>query len=423
MKDVYFNDLNNDDVPILTPEEIELIRKRRQQKLNNLNNSTDDSFITPPPRARDYDVDYQFDPQSYTVFDKDDTQDIPKPKYNVKSQRYYAEDEFQEEYSQPIRKQRPLQDDTESYKSSKKRGCGCLGASIFAIFLALVIAFVGTFGYFINMMNKMNIEESIENAFISASDLTGNDAVKNILLIGLDKEDGGTSRSDTMMLVTLDTVNKQLKLTSFLRDMWVEIPDYTSAKLNASYAHGGAQLTMDTIEYNFDIDVDNYVLVDFDMFRQIIDSLGGIDIEITEREAKFINRTTSSVVKAGLNHLDGKKALIYARIRKLDSDFYRTERQRKVISALVDKVKEINPIELIKIAENILPLVTTDIKALGMISTAFSALGCIGMDIQQLQVPADDAYVSKTIKGQAALVPDLEKNIENIKEFLYSKGE
>ncbi len=419
MKDVYFNDLNNsnnDDIPILTPEEIRLIKQRRQQRLNDLNSvNDDDSFITPPQERRSYDVDYQFDPNEYRRFQRQDTQDIPITNQHRYRQQDNYED-YEEEYHEQLRPQKPAE---QKPKKKNRHGCGCLGGGIFAIFLALVIGFVGCFGYVLNMMNKMNIQDSIENAFVSKANLTSSEDVKNILLIGLDSDENGTARSDTMMLLTLDKLNKKLKLTSFLRDMWVEIPDYKDAKLNASYSHGGAQLTMDTIEYNFDIDIDNYVLVDFDLFRKIIDALGGIQVEITEREAKFINRTTSSVVQSGINQLDGKKALIYARIRKLDSDFYRTQRQRKVITALVDKLKTINPLELLEIAQEILPLISTDINALGMVSTGLTALGCMGLDIEQLQVPADDAYKSKTIRGQSALVPDLDKNIKNIKDFIY----
>ncbi len=412
MKDIYFSDMDkDDDVPILTPEEIRLIKQRRQQKLNEANGNND-VFITPPRENRNtsYNADFEYNPQEYQGFERS----APKIEYDDDY------DDYDDDYDEPVKQPRKVEPER---KKKKGCGCGCLGASVFSIFLALVIAFVGCFGYVLNMMNKMNIKESLENSFVSSSNLKHADRVKNILLIGLDDDsDSGTSRSDTMMMLTIDSINKKLKLTSFLRDMWVEIPDYKKAKLNASYAKGGAQLTMDTIEYNFNVDIDNYILVDFDMFRQIIDALGGITVEITEREAEFINRTTSSVVKAGLNELDGKKALIYARIRKLDSDFYRTMRQRKVITAIVEKAKEINPLELLEVAQQILPLITTDINVIKMVTTVISALGCLEFDIEQLQVPADGAYVSKRISGQSALVPDIEENIKNIKEFIYGEG-
>lgn len=415
MKDIYFSDKDETgEIPILTPEEIELIKRRRQQKANESG-----SFITPPGerRADNFDADFEYDPQDYIDFKKPAPRRVPvKVEY---------EDEYEEEYEEPVRKKRADTDDDEEDLKNTKRGCGCgcLGVSVMSVFLAIVIAVVGCFGYAVNMLKGMNIEKSADNDYVNVSQLASADGVKNILLIGLDDDQGGTSRSDTMMLLTLDTVNKSIKLTSFLRDMWVEIPDYKSAKLNASYAHGGAQLTMDTIEYNFDVDIDNYVIVDFEMFKNIVDALGGITVEITEREAEFINRTTKSTVQAGINELDGKKALIYARIRKLDSDFYRTMRQRKVITAIIDKIKDTNPLELVSIVKEILPMITTDINPVGMIMTAVSAVSCVGSEIQQMQIPADDAYQSKTISGQSALVPDIEKNTEKLKDFIYGETE
>lgn len=427
MKDIYFSDKNDTgEIPILTPEEIEHIKRRRLQKAQN-----NDSFITPPNERTQssFDVDYEYDPQEYRSFEKSELTPPPTPRKKTIHVEYDDEyDDYEEDYEEPVRRPerphaQPSKQDVE--KAKKGCGCGCLGMSVMSIFLAIVIAFVGCFGYALHMLSDMNVQKSVDNSYVASSQLQRAEGVKNILLIGLDEDSGsGTSRSDTMMLLTLDTVNHAIKLTSFLRDMWVEIPDYKKAKLNASYAHGGAQLTMDTIEYNFGIDIDNYVLVDFEMFRKIVDSLGGITVEITQREADFINRTTKSVVKAGINELDGKKALIYARIRKLDSDFYRTMRQRKVISAIIEKIKYINPLELFGIVEDILPMITTDLKPLTMIVTAVSALSCFSIEnIGQMQIPTDDAYVSKTISGQAALVPDLDKNIENLKEFIYGEVE
>ncbi len=423
MKDIYFSDKDDTgEIPILTPEEIELIKRRRQQKANG-------SFITPPDERTQssFDVDYEYDPQEYRSFERNEPTPPPAPRRKTVQVEYDDEyDDYDEEYEEPVRRPRQTKPSKQDVEKAKKGcGCGCLGMSVMSIFLAIVIAFVGCFGYALHMLSDMNVEKSVDNSYVAASQLKRADGVKNILLIGLDDDQGtGTSRSDTMMLLTIDTVNNAIKLTSFLRDMWVEIPDYKKAKLNASYAHGGAQLTMDTIEYNFDVDIDNYVLVDFEMFREIVDSIGGITVEITQREADFINRTTKSVVQAGINELDGKKALIYARIRKLDSDFYRTMRQRKVISAIIEKIKEINPLELVGVIQSILPMITTDLRPLSMIITGISALGCLNIEkIEQMQIPADDAYVSKKISGQSALVPDMDKNIESLKEFIYGEVE
>lgn len=411
------DDFDTKDIPVLTPEEIRLIKQRRQQKIDELSSDGQDGsgfysrptqipepkqdFYTRPQRT--YNTDYDFDPNDFN---------IPKRR----TQRSEEPREY-EDVKSGKRAQRRADKDEKPPKSRKKGGC--LGVCIIALLLAVVIGFTGCFGYVYSLMGKTNYSESAANKYVSSAELKRDSKIKNILLIGLDNSDGGTSRSDTMMLLSIDTANKKLKLTSFLRDMWVDIPDHKSAKLNASYSYGGAQLTMDTIEYNFGVDIDHYLSVDFDMFKSIIDALGGITVEVTEKEAEFINRTTSSTVNAGQCLLDGKKALIYARIRKLDSDFYRTQRQRKVITAIVEKATKTNPVTLLKIVSEIMPMLTTDIPAADMTVLAFSSLGYIKYDIEQLQVPADDAYKSKYIKRQSALVPDIEKNKKNIYNFIY----
>ncbi|MGN1478706.1 MAG: LCP family protein [Acutalibacteraceae bacterium] len=418
MKDIYFNDMkgdkdNTDEIPILTQEEINMIKEKRRQKLNNLNSGDDyDSFYSRADGGSNQGSFYsrpsnQFNPNF--EFDPDD--------FDTYEPRRHQNDEYNRHEKSMRRQTPPERKPPKPKKEKKKRGCGC-GTAISALILAVVIAFTGCFGYVFSLMGKT--QKGDEQSSVSSASLKSDPRVKNILLIGLDDDKGtGVSRSDSMMLLSVDTVNKKLKLTSFLRDLWVDIPSYKSAKLNASFAHGGAPLTISTIESNFKIDIDNYVLVNFDMFRQIIDSLGGITVDITEKEASFINRTTSSTVNSGLCELNGKKALIYARIRKLDSDFYRTQRQRKVITAIIDKAKGTNPVTLLQMVSDIMPLITTDFSQLELTVLAFSALKYIKYDIDQLQVPANDAYESKKISGQAALVPDIEKNTNNIISFIY----
>ncbi|MBQ7549228.1 MAG: LCP family protein, partial [Clostridia bacterium] len=212
----------------------------------------------------------------------------------------------------------------EPKKKKKKRGCGCGCGSAFLCFI-LVIALIagGSLGYLWILCGKPQYNEPAENRYISEASLDYNTLVKNYLLIGSDKDSENTSRSDTLLLVSIDTAHNKIKVTSVMRDMWVQIPDHNKAKLNASYAYGGAALVKDTIEYNFHIRIDGYFTVDFEMFKKLIDALGGVTVDITDKEAEFINRTTHAKVSPGTNTLNGDYALIYCRIRKLDSDFMR----------------------------------------------------------------------------------------------------
>ena len=273
------------------------------------------------------------------------------------------------------------------------------------------------------------------NSYISSSELLHSDDVRNILFIGVDAREGENpekTRSDTMMLVSIDTKNKQIKLTSFLRDLYVEIPDYRTDKLNAAQSHGGTQLLVDTIEYDFHVDIDNYMLVSFDMFTTIIDRLGGVDVAVTEKEADYINsqKKMTDAEKAAFPteitagdsvHLSGMQALWYSRIRYLDSDFQRTGRQRKVITALIKKAAGQSPTELLALMEEVVPMVITDLTTDEMTEIGMSALDYLKYDIVQQQIPAEDAYKSARRRGMSVLIPDMDENLDILHKFIYEK--
>ena len=289
----------------------------------------------------------------------------------------------------------------------------------FILILILIFALISgsSLGYIYSLCSKTNYIQSDNPISFNTSNLKNN--IYNVLLIGVDEEDNGSSRSDTMMLITINKNKEQFQLTSFMRDLWVEIPGHESGRLNSAYTIGGADLLLKTISLNFDIDIDNYLLVNFEMFKQLIDGVGGVTVDITESEARFINRTTHATVKTGTNTLNGDYALIYCRIRKLDSDFMRTQRQRKVISSLFEQVKNTNIFELAKISSDILPLITTDMSPLKMTAKLLSATTMLTYDTDQIRLPTDGTYENKTINSQAVLVPDMEENTDILHNFIY----
>lgn len=315
-----------------------------------------------------------------------------------------------------------------------------IGLKIFAVVLALILLFVGGAGLYgyssiKKTVGKVDYAPLKANAYIADSELQQADYLKNILLIGVDAREGEAAektRSDTMMLVTIDTRNKQIKLTSFLRDMYVEIPGYREDKLNAAHSRGGTQLLVDTLEYNFKIRIDNYMLVSFEMFTTIIDKLGGVDVEITEKEAKYINSKDHmdiddvfafpDTLSGGMQHFTGAQALWYSRIRYLDSDFMRTARQRKVIAALVKKTTQQSPAALLNMAEEIVPMIRTDLTEDEIMNLGLHALTYLQYDIVQQQIPAEDAYTSGKRRGQSVLLPDMDKNRIILKSFIFEKA-
>lgn len=294
-----------------------------------------------------------------------------------------------------------------------------------ALIVVLAIVYVGITGYICSVFANTQYVKT-QSSFSSSQGLVKDSRVKNILLLGVDDKQGGnTSRSDTMILLSVDKKHKQLKLTSFLRDTYVEIPGHGENRMNAACVYGGPQLVMETIEHNFGIDVDNYVLVDFSAFEDIVDSLGGVTVEVEQREAEFINTTTRYTIDYGENvKLTGGQALTYVRIRKLDSDFYRTQRQRKVIAAILEQVKKTNPFELVDMGKSVMEYIETDMNSLELTLLAEGAvLSYMRYDMVQSRVPVEENYMSQTINGASVLVIDRASTSRQLQEFIYEKAE
>ncbi len=312
-------------------------------------------------------------------------------------------------------------------KKPKKKNKGAkIAAAVFAV-IVILLAAVLAYGY--SILGKINYEtDSIkENQYISEKKLFSSPDVRNILLIGSDaRSEIQGMRSDTMILLSIDNKNKQLKLTSFLRDSYVCIPSTGHwRKLNAACSAGGAQLVIDTIEYNFKVKIDSYVLVDFEVFTKLIDLMGGLTVKgVTAAEAKYLRDTVKiTYAKEGTNKFSGAAALWYCRIRYLDDDFHRTQRQRKVISAIIDQAKGMNPIELIKIVEQVLPMITTDIGRNDMLKLGLSAVVKYGKyDIEQHQIPAKGTWNNKRVSGVGdVLEMDIDENVKLLKQFISQK--
>lgn len=240
------------------------------------------------------------------------------------------------------------------------------------------------------------------------------DHIINILLIGQDRRPGeGRARSDAMILCTFNLRDNTLTMTSFLRDLYVKIPGYKDNRMNAAYALGGMRLLDDTLEQNFGVVVDGNVEVDFAKFETIINMLGGVDIKLTSAEANYLG------LPSGWNHLNGTEALSYARIRALDSDFGRTNRQRNVLNALIQAYRNKPLDEMLALLDDILPIVTTDMTNGEMISLVMKVFPMLsGMSVSTQHIPAAGMYTSTRIRGMAVLYPDIQANQNLLVESL-----
>lgn len=307
---------------------------------------------------------------------------------------------------------------------------------ILVVLLALTVVLFKWDGY----KEKINY---VENTGVKESDLyqqmqeSGNlieddDEIINILLIGQDAREGeGQQRSDSMILCTINLHTDTFTMTSFMRDMYVEIPGYSPNKINAAYQMGGMELLDLCLLHNFGVVVDYNIEVNFDGFMKAVDIVGGVDIELTQAEADYLNARGNWDVddstawqwslKAGENHLTGEQALAYCRTRYVgNADFGRTERQRKVLTELMNKCKTLSVSEIDELLKEILPLVTTDMDSAQIDKYVLKLLPMLpSLQTKQLRVPADGAYYDDTINGMSVLVPDLEKNKELLQEALH----
>ena len=242
----------------------------------------------------------------------------------------------------------------------------------------------------------------------------------NFLLVGRDaRSEWERGRSDSMILCSVDTGAKTVTMVSFLRDIYLPIPRHGSNRLNAAYSWGGSELLAETLAENFGVSVDVTLEIDFDGFEQLIDLLGGVDMELTSEEAHHMNSGHGWSLSSGINHLNGAQALAYSRIRKLDSDFGRTERQRNVLTALMQKYRTASLQEMLNVADAFLDQSTSnrsDNELLGYALELYTTLG--NAELVTHRVPADGTWTYKTVRGMSVIGVDFEENRQILAELL-----
>lgn len=306
-------------------------------------------------------------------------------------------------------------------RAAMKWLCSMLGV-ILAVMLSVTLMFqywliqtnrasVQDFPLFSLKMPQWNVQELLSDLNSDQIGGTGSGIV-NILLIGQDAREGEeVARSDSMILCTYQKKTGKLIMTSFLRDLYVPIPGHGSNRINAAYAQGGMDLLEETLEENFGLHIDGGVEVDFSQFSDIIDLLGGVELELRQDEADMINKETGSTLTEGRQTLTGEQALLYSRIRSLDADgdFSRTDRQRKVLSAMVTVFQGSSIRELLALVETLMPMITTDMSKLQIFALAAELLPQLAsLEVSSQSVPSPELCTDETIDGMAVLTADPE---------------
>lgn len=269
----------------------------------------------------------------------------------------------------------------------------------------------------------------------------------NILLLGSDARSlDESSRTDTMIICSVNTTTGEVKLTSIMRDMAVDFTDigqYNGTyRINSANYFGGPELAMKTVNELFGMNIQYYAMVDFTSFSIIAEKLGGVDITITEAEMEQINKNALQQAKlaqkAGIDeselaatnvwletygentHLNGRQVLAYARIRKIDSDFSRAERQRTVLIALLDKVKTKNMLEVMGLATDLFGYVRTNLSMDKLLAVATTVMKADLGSIEQFRLPINNSYKQETRNEQSMLYDtDLQTNTNELYSFIY----
>ena len=305
--------------------------------------------------------------------------------------------------------------------SNKKKAI----VSTIAVLIAILLLLFGGYMYVKNKIYNNDISSNIKE-----SDYQEVPGITNVLLIGTDARTlDEQSRSDSIIIATLDNNNKKIKLTSLFRDTLVDIPGYGEYKLNAAYALGGPSLLLETINNTYNMHIDKYVVVNFWGFEAIIDQIGGIEVDVKDYQIdelnKYIGESTggndSPITKTGLQVLNGKQALSYARIRYNTGDeFERTERQQEVLMKVAEKLRETKPSKYLGIMNKMLDYIKTNITPLQALNMAYTIYKFPSLDTEQLQIPVPELAEGRLYKNLGwVFLMDREQNAQILHDFIY----
>ncbi len=251
--------------------------------------------------------------------------------------------------------------------------------------------------------------------------------IENILVLGTDSRDVTVERgrSDSIIIMSYNKSTGAIKMVSVLRDSLVPIEGHRWNRINAAYSFDGVGLAVNTVNQLFDLDIQRFVVVDFNGVTDFIDKAGGVTINLTQAEADYMEKYYSKKTEfeAGPNQFNGDRALVYMRIRKIDSDFKRTARQRNVIQALATKIlKEKSLPEIYDLADFAFGLVKTNISLTELTSVIASIATCAlenGFNIESQHVPYSDSFAYKRYNGMAIISFDIDEAAKRVNKFIY----
>jgi len=311
----------------------------------------------------------------------------------------------------------------------KKKSWSTTKKVVLSLVMVLVILIGTVLGFYKHIKNKIYVkkEPSISNNDSEFKEVEG---ITNVLLIGVDARDlDEPCRSDSMIIATLDNNNKKVKLTSLFRDTLVDIPGHGEAKLNSAYMLGGPELLMKTVKETYNVSIDKYIIINFWGFETIVDYIGGIEVDVKDYQLeelnKYIGESTGGndcpVEKTGIQTLNGKQALSYARIRyNVGDEYERTDRQREVIFKVIEKLQNTKPSKYLGVMNTMLEYIKTNIDPLEALNMAYTIYKFPSLDVEQLQIPLVALSETRNYKelGSVFLMDRLQ-NASILYNFIY----
>ena len=273
----------------------------------------------------------------------------------------------------------------------------------------------------VGIVDPDDVDPTADQVQIAQENQKDEDVI-NVLLVGTDSRDpdADMGRSDSMMLVSFNRTKQKATVISFLRDSLVEIDGYGKSRLGHTLAYGGVGLTINTLNKQFDLDIQNYITISFDSLVNVVDQLGGIEVNLTEEEAAYYRENGMPDIQAGPVTLTGTQGLAHARNRSLDNDFGRTQRQRSVLYGIYNKLmQQRDPAALLSIINYCMTQVTTNMGVTDIYDLATEVLGIDHLTTQQAAVPQDGTYEFITYEGMSVIDFDLEANKEYLHGLLY----
>lgn len=320
-------------------------------------------------------------------------------------------------------------------KGKRRKKRRVLKNLLIAVICLLTVACAGFYLYAYRLINTVKRTPLDKNDIgINSEEPQVYENVRNIALLGLDtRQDNNVGRSDAIVILTVDKAHNKLKLTSIARDTYVAIEGHSKDKLTHAYAYGKSQLAVKTLNQNFNLEISDYVTMNFFGLARVIDYINGVTVNVTEAEKNELNRNIfpemrslkmecPNIASAGEQTLNGAQAVCYARIRHIDSDVQRGNRQKTVLMAMFNKAKSLGALKLPQFAQMFLKECETSLSANDIIS-----LGSWGLisspEFEQLSVPNESTPSSgKIIKGVWYYVYDLETAKNNIKDFILEEN-